>query len=161
MLWEQILHQTSSVDLIIWCNVLMCGESRYPTTFGPGGAGCCNFYCIKIKIYITEILLVVQVCGYETWSVTLRNRLMREDWYRQKCMNLEALCIKSTCKNFQFSEILLHDSRALFISTGMLVKVNKLRILSGGTSGSFRPPVYVHLCVELHVYSISSKYSSK
>lgn len=55
-------------------------------SFGTGGAGCCNFYSIKIKIYITVILLVVQVCGYETLSVTLRYRLMREDWYRQKCV---------------------------------------------------------------------------
>jgi hypothetical protein len=47
-------------------------------------------------------------------------------------MNPEALSIKSTCKNFQFSEILHHASRALFISTGMFVKVDKLRILSGG-----------------------------
>jgi len=98
------------------------------------GAGCCNFYCIKIKIYITVILLVVQVYGYETWSVTLRNRLMREDWYGQKCMkdcmNLEALSIKNTCKHFMFSEI-HHASRALFISTGMFVKVDKLTVLSG------------------------------
>ena len=60
-------------------------------TFGPGGAGCCNFYCIKIKIYITVILLVVQVCGYETWSVMLRNRLMGEDWYGQECIVLGGL----------------------------------------------------------------------
>jgi hypothetical protein len=76
-------------------------------------------------------------------------------------MNPEALSIKSTCKNFQFSEILHHASRALFISTGMLIKLDKLRILSGGTRGSFTPPVYVHLCVELHVYTISNKYSSR
>ena len=75
-------------------------------------------------------------------------------------MNLETLSIKSTCKNFQFSQILHHACRALFISTGMFVKLDKLRILSGGTCGSFRPPVYVHLCVELHVYSVSNKYSS-
>jgi len=59
--------------------------------FGPEGSGCCNFYCIKIKMYVTVILLVVQVCGYETWSVTLRNRLVREDWYWQKCIALGGL----------------------------------------------------------------------
>jgi hypothetical protein len=44
----------------------MYGESWYPADFVPGGAGCSNFHCIKIKIDITVILLVVQVCGYET-----------------------------------------------------------------------------------------------
>ena len=112
------------------------GNHDIQQTFGPGGAGCCNFYCIKIKIYIAVILLVVQVCGYETWFVTLRNRLMREDWYGQKCLalgglhDLEALSIKNTCKHFKFSKI-NHASRALFISTGMFVKIDKLTILSG------------------------------
>lgn len=127
-------------------------------TFGPGGAGCCNFYHIKFKIYRTVILLVVQVCGYDTWSVTLRNRLVREDQYRHKCIALEGLhdpwstLYKNTCKNFQFSVLLHHASRALFV-TGVLVKVDMLRILQG-TLGSFRPPVYVHLCVRLltHIF---------
>jgi hypothetical protein len=74
-------------------------------------------------------------------------------------MNPEALSIKDTCKNFPFYEI-HHASRPLFISTGMFVKVDKLRILSGVLVVHLDHQCNVYLCVELHVFSINNKQSS-